>query len=485
MSEDNDSFGSVFASGIQDVAAVLGILGTEMCDGNAALTLSKGYLFPAACGTSMFGVLGLSKYLLKSFLPDQIVKNMGINRSEFDKYKLKEKVKLKVQNISDGKLSWLQKHDVKIYVNAPAFDNSWWILSLASCFSLSCLNFVPYIPHYYHTPSLDSIYFPLLLTASSFVASYVCCVDSILMLFGSFDLYDIAPIMEFILIPHHFGNKYIVLLTCIIGCISALGIVVGYLGSYLVVQQMAEVDVYLWLGLELVLCSLRLIIWSLNTEKDDIKTIGLRFKVDRTDEKVIEAFQKEFGISKEEAEEMLKKIKEDDCFILFEAVDLYLQIKKYVHVENYDIEPYYEETKLFIKLDKKRNTYEKIAILCDEKGIVLEEDQMNTILLDEYYRENFNWMDLKDIDDIDSCYVQRISEKESKWYLYEELELQPCDKDDFVDEEFMHITYVYKIARAWTEKYDCNELDRLHKSRPGFKDSEKEKFDQVYDVIDL
>jgi uncharacterized membrane protein YiaA len=70
MSKDNQSFGSVFASGIQDVTIVLGILGTEMCDGNAALTLSKGYLFPAACGMSLFGVLGLSKYHLKSFLSD-------------------------------------------------------------------------------------------------------------------------------------------------------------------------------------------------------------------------------------------------------------------------------------------------------------------------------------------------------------------------------------------------------------------------------
>ncbi|KAG1059440.1 hypothetical protein G6F42_028316 [Rhizopus arrhizus] len=86
MSEDNESFGSIFASGIQDVAAILGLLWIAMCDENAALALSKGYLFPAACGMSMFGVLSLSKHLLESSLPEQIAKNIGIDRSRFDNY---------------------------------------------------------------------------------------------------------------------------------------------------------------------------------------------------------------------------------------------------------------------------------------------------------------------------------------------------------------------------------------------------------------
>ncbi|KAG0742805.1 hypothetical protein G6F57_010475 [Rhizopus arrhizus] len=276
MSEDNESFGSIFASGIQDVAAILGLLWIAMCDENAALALSKGYLFPAACGMSMFGVLSLSKHLLESSLPEQIAKNIGIDRSRFDKYRLKEKVEEYISSISKEKLLWLQNHGAKIYLDAPALNKSWWMLSLASCFGLSCLNFVPYIPHYYHTPSLNYIYFPLLLTASSFVASFVCCVDSILMLSGSLDLYTINQNMKSLLLPYHFGNRYAMIVTSLIGCISALGIVVGYLGSYLVVKQMAEMDVYLWLGLQFVLCFSRLIIWSLNTEKDDIKKIDLR-----------------------------------------------------------------------------------------------------------------------------------------------------------------------------------------------------------------
>jgi hypothetical protein len=455
------------------VAAVLGILGTEMCDGNAALTLSKGYLFPAACGTSMFGVLGLSKYLLKSFLPELVVENMGINRSEFDKYKVKEKVELKVRDISNEKLDWLIRHDVKIYLHVIGLNEIWWILSLVSCFGLSCLNFVPYIPHYYHTPSLDYIYFPLLLTSSSFVASFVCCVDSVLMLSGHIQFYNVTRFVEPPLIPHHFGNRYIMLVTSIIGCISALGIVIGYLGSYLVVQQMTEVNTYLWLGLELVMCFLRLVVWSVNTDKDDLKYISLKFKMDRTDEKVIEAFQKEFGISQEMAEDMLERIKEGRCFVAFRAIDLYLEIKKCVHVEDYGIESYYRDTELFLRWDIRKNDYEKIAILCNGKGVVLNEDEMEIIQLDENYIENFDWMDLKGINKIDTCYFQMISEEENTWYFDEELDLQPGNKHDIVEADFIHITYVYKRARKWLENFEY------------YLCKEGEEEDQIYDVINL
>ncbi|CEG78112.1 hypothetical protein RMATCC62417_12765 [Rhizopus microsporus] len=88
MADSNStSFGSVFASGIQDVAAVAAVLGTDICDTNAGLALTKGYLFPVACGMSMFGVLGLAKHVLKSFLPLHVAKNLGIEVEKFDTYR--------------------------------------------------------------------------------------------------------------------------------------------------------------------------------------------------------------------------------------------------------------------------------------------------------------------------------------------------------------------------------------------------------------
>ena len=85
MADSNyKSFGSVFAFGIQDVAAVAAVLGTDICDKNAGMPLTKGYLFPAACGMSMFGVLGLVMHILKSSLPLHIAENLGIEVEKFD-----------------------------------------------------------------------------------------------------------------------------------------------------------------------------------------------------------------------------------------------------------------------------------------------------------------------------------------------------------------------------------------------------------------
>ncbi|KAG0786512.1 hypothetical protein G6F29_007109 [Rhizopus arrhizus] len=476
MSEDNESFGSIFASGIQDVAAILGLLWIAMCDENAALALSKGYLFPAACGMSMFGVLSLSKHLLESSLPEQIAKNIGIDRSRFDKYRLKEKVEEYISSISKEKLLWLQNHGAKIYLDAPALNKSWWMLSLASCFGLSCLNFVPYIPHYYHTPSLNYIYFPLLLTASSFVASFVCCVDSILMLSGSLDLYTINQNMKSLLLPYHFGNRYAMIVTSLIGCISALGIVVGYLGSYLVVKQMAEMDVYLWLGLQFVLCFSRLIIWSLNTEKDDIKKIDLRFKMDRENEKIIDAFQKAFAVTKEKAEDIFKRIEKGDCFIAFKAMDLYLQIKECCYEDDYGIEAYCRNRDIFIKWNKKENGYEEIAILCNGQGIVLSKADMLTIEIAEEHCENYDENNLEELDRIITHYVKRMSGEENARYLCEESELQLYDKYD--------INYGFSNTIDMLKRV-CHRLDYIQNSHLMFNNAVKDEFDQVYGVINL
>lgn len=78
------SFDSVFASGIQDVAAVPAVLGTDICNKNVGLLLTKRYLFPAACGLSMFGVLGLAKHILKLFLPLDIAENLRVEVEKFD-----------------------------------------------------------------------------------------------------------------------------------------------------------------------------------------------------------------------------------------------------------------------------------------------------------------------------------------------------------------------------------------------------------------
>ncbi|KAK7033933.1 hypothetical protein VNI00_012557 [Paramarasmius palmivorus] len=62
------SFGDTLSSGIQDVAALLPLLGTEQCERHVGSALEKGYLYAAASALSLFGSLGIVKATFAAFL---------------------------------------------------------------------------------------------------------------------------------------------------------------------------------------------------------------------------------------------------------------------------------------------------------------------------------------------------------------------------------------------------------------------------------
>ncbi|RCH97853.1 hypothetical protein CU097_014765 [Rhizopus azygosporus] len=340
MADSNStSFGSVFASGIQDVAAVAAVLGTDICDINAGLALTRGYLFPAACGMSMFGILGLARHILKSFLPQSTAKNLSIEVEKLDIYRVDKAIQGITKELSPDKKYHLLVQDARIRMRVPGYDRSTWIGAFASCFILSCANFIPYLPHYkalllYPEYSSDSsgpyIYYPLLLTFSSFVASFICWFDAVIMLSGSPSLYNIDPSDMKLFESYHFGSLFARRIGYVIGLLAAVGIIIGYIGSYLVVQTMTPKDTYYWLGFQLTLCFLRLTIWSSNTKKDDLNVIKIRYKIDKTDERLIEQIES-FPHKRINAKEAIDKLKSGDYFIWSEVTDTYYQAKYYTH----------------------------------------------------------------------------------------------------------------------------------------------------------
>ncbi|PHZ14064.1 uncharacterized protein RHIMIDRAFT_312351 [Rhizopus microsporus ATCC 52813] len=340
MTDSNStSFGSVFASGIQDVAAVAAVLGTDICDTNAGLALTRGYLFPAACSMSMFGVLGLAKHIIKSFLPLRIAKNLGIEVEKLDTYGIDKAIHGVASKLSSHSKTRLNAQNVRICIRVPDYNRSIWMGAFVSCFLLSCFNFIPYVPHYrtfysnFEDPLNSSdphIYFPLLLTCSSFVASFVCWFEAAIMLSGSPSLYTLAALDMDVFVPYYFGSLLARRIGYGIGLLSAVGIVIGYIGSYLVVQKMTPLDTYYWLGLQLALCFLRLVIWSWSAEEDDLNVIYLRYKIDRSDEGVIRQIERLLHTRKE-AEHAISKLKTGGYFIRSEIVDAYCQAKYFIH----------------------------------------------------------------------------------------------------------------------------------------------------------
>ncbi|KAK1230904.1 hypothetical protein PQX77_005982 [Marasmius sp. AFHP31] len=62
------TFGDTLSSGIQDVAALLPLLGTEQCEKHVGTALEKGYLYAAATSLSIFGSLGIVKAAFSTLL---------------------------------------------------------------------------------------------------------------------------------------------------------------------------------------------------------------------------------------------------------------------------------------------------------------------------------------------------------------------------------------------------------------------------------
>ncbi|KAJ7583885.1 hypothetical protein C8J56DRAFT_194414 [Mycena floridula] len=61
MSNDQSNFGATISSGIQDISALLPLLGTDQCERHSGAALERGYLYAAATPLSIFGSLGIVK----------------------------------------------------------------------------------------------------------------------------------------------------------------------------------------------------------------------------------------------------------------------------------------------------------------------------------------------------------------------------------------------------------------------------------------
>ena len=59
MSSTGGEIGSTLTGGIQDVAAILPLLGTEQCSDHVSSALTRGYLYAASTPMSIFGSLGV------------------------------------------------------------------------------------------------------------------------------------------------------------------------------------------------------------------------------------------------------------------------------------------------------------------------------------------------------------------------------------------------------------------------------------------
>ena len=83
MSSNGGGIGSTLTGGIQDIAAILPLLGTEQCSDQVSSALTRGYLYAASTPMSIFGSLGVVSAGFKtlaacfSFEGAKMLGNMG------------------------------------------------------------------------------------------------------------------------------------------------------------------------------------------------------------------------------------------------------------------------------------------------------------------------------------------------------------------------------------------------------------------------
>ncbi|KAJ7801690.1 hypothetical protein B0H14DRAFT_1673827 [Mycena olivaceomarginata] len=319
--------GKVFVSGIQDISVFLPIIGSEQCERHVGDALEGGYLYAAATPLSMLGSLGIVKgsvaVLCASVSPRlaQMYADAGFNlvgsaAAMIAKISTGKAEKVEVHNgkaeipyVARGHiLDLLKKHHIEKFSNLSLEFNytRWNAYLVLTTVSISILGFTPYIPttlndrQSFKKP--PAWVYPLLRIAGS-----VICVITVQFLIqarmrriledtlkevrlknsedpdtfshdvekgtpnSSSPLLDSGrPSPKWKLSITHTMLHFILLLG-----IAATG--VGYVGCFTVVQSSSTRDTYIWLGLEIWLSIVRMVLWGLNPPSDE--NTGITVKI--------------------------------------------------------------------------------------------------------------------------------------------------------------------------------------------------------------
>ncbi|KAF8062337.1 hypothetical protein FPV67DRAFT_1421831, partial [Lyophyllum atratum] len=79
---DTPSVGTILTGGIQDISALLPLLGTEQCEEHVGSALSDGFLYAAASPMSIFGSLGVARAGFKTLIASISIPSWGFVGAE-------------------------------------------------------------------------------------------------------------------------------------------------------------------------------------------------------------------------------------------------------------------------------------------------------------------------------------------------------------------------------------------------------------------
>ncbi|PPQ73400.1 hypothetical protein CVT26_015791 [Gymnopilus dilepis] len=295
----SSGFGSTLASGIQDVSALLPLLGTEQCEQHVGSGLSRGYLYPAATPMSIFGSLGLNLAGVKTFVactggahwladagftaPGQDLSLIMVDESLSHEHRSSSTGEIKLITLAKRKMGKISEE----YLGFQGLNWAWNINMVWASVGGSLMGLLPYI----HLVVLQNglplwlrIVYPILRCLGSFVTAVAIQFLLQIQILGILELAMHGPGSDrkfgalctlsttglFII---YFSSstlenlKLMALVALPLGIIASL---IGYVGSFSIVQSSESAWApYLWLSIEFLLSLLRVYVWSWNPKSDD------------------------------------------------------------------------------------------------------------------------------------------------------------------------------------------------------------------------
>ena len=312
MSSNGGGIGSTLTSGLQDIAGILPLLGTEQCAIHVSSALTRGYLYAASAPMSIFGSLGVVSAGFKTMVAcfsfgdiegAKVLGNMGfepqgenLSLIMVEGGKGENKGRYIIENRIDVLIDELNIDKTRI---TKIFHKStaWNVKMMATTALLCALSIVPYIYINLGANNLDlkrgTVWvFPILRSTGGFITASLIqlliqrrittisneyLVKRDLLPVGNGDV-EAAAVVE--KKNYQMGAHTWPLLSLLL--IGLLASVVGYVGCFSIVQNsLSTFGPVSWLCLEVGLSIIRLAIWAWNPMTDDAPPLEIIFELDK------------------------------------------------------------------------------------------------------------------------------------------------------------------------------------------------------------
>ena len=319
MSSNDGGIFSTLAGGIQDISAILPLLGTEQCAEQVSSSLTRGYLYAAATPISIFGSLGVVSAGFKTFFAcfslrlafmnkevegARILRDMGFEPQgenlslimieagkdskgkNTGRYIIETRIDKLIEELNIDKKRLI---GVSTGHKSVAW-NSWMIITTA--FLCTC-SITPYIFLNLHGNKLKLIttwVFPALRAAGGFLTATLIqlLIQRRITILSNQYIQDLKrdtagePAIRK-------KKRQTDALTWLFLCFLFFGVgasVVGYVGCFSVVQNSTStIGPVIWLILEVALSVMRLILWASNPIWDDAPPLKITLELDEYEHK--------------------------------------------------------------------------------------------------------------------------------------------------------------------------------------------------------